>query len=252
MTEYVVLNSHTHSKLSVLETLDFSAVKERQFMPLTVNELAPASSSFPAVILKDGHSGQFVITALLGLEDAQNLILSPEQIWSAVYVPQVIQCEPFTLAPSADKPDSYAFCVNIQSSLVMQAGGRALFDEEGETAFLKGAKARLLQNIENQTRSTAFINALIDRKLLTAFSLSIEFSSGRSKLIKGLYTVDEEALKQLADSEIVSLFKHDYLDAIYAMLRSLMQLNRLIQLNNQRADYDDIKLLKMHSANNDG
>lgn len=49
-----------------------------------------------------------------------------------------------------------------------------------------------------------------------------------------LYTINQDALKKLADKDIVDLFRRGYLQAIYLMIASLKQLPILAQKKNAR------------------
>ncbi|MGK0268580.1 MAG: hypothetical protein ACI8Y3_001197, partial [Paraglaciecola sp.] len=53
-----------------------------------------------------------------------------------------------------------------------------------------------------------------------------------SMKIKGVYTINQSALRLLSDALVIDFNKNDYLTAIHAMLASLGQVNRLIKLHN--------------------
>jgi hypothetical protein len=60
----------------------------------------------------------------------------------------------------------------------------------------------------------------------------IQYEDSSSMKIKGIYTINQSALRLLSDVLVIDLNKKDYLTAIHAMLASLGQVNRLIKLHN--------------------
>jgi len=71
-------------------------------------------------------------------------------------------------------------------------------------------------------------------KLVEPIDISLAFDDGTKRQLDGLYTVNQDALKKLADKDIVDLFRRGYLQAIYLMLASLKQVPVLAQKKNAR------------------
>jgi hypothetical protein len=122
------------------------------------------------------------------------------------------------------------------SQQVSQTTGNALYDSDGiETGFLKGINKQLAQYVELELLSQKFVSTLLAHNLLKEIELLIKFDSQRTKRVKGLYTIDEEILKNLDEKNILTLFKQNFFVPMHALLSSITQFNRLLRLHNNVA-----------------
>lgn len=244
----VPVHPDLHSSLKIKEQIDFTALAKRQFAALTVQEFSQAASSYPIVMLKDGQTGSFVSVALWGFEAQQNVLLNPvDNTWDAVNVPNEIQCAPFSLGPCTEQANTLILYIDEASALVQSQHGHALFDSEGETAFLKSIQTKLSEHYQNQAFTRDFINILLEHNLLKEIEIMVAYADDKIRRVKGLYTIDEEALSALDEKTIVTFFKRNLLVPIYAMLGSLTQFNRLMKLNNQNYALAKIARLQMRT-----
>ena len=237
-----------HAKLKVKEQIDFNELARQQFSALTAQEFAQAASSYPIVMLKDGQSGIFVSVALWGLETGRNLLLNTSnQYWDAVHLPTEIQCQPFSIGPAGEEDNTPTMHIHEASQLVSETEGRALFDSEGETAFLKSMQTKLSEHYQNQVFTRDFINLLLEHNLLKEIELIVTYQDEKLRRVKGLYTINEEELAKLDQDTVMSFFKRNLFVPIYAMLSSLTQFNRLMKLNNQNEALAKITRLQMRT-----
>ena len=88
---------------------------------------------------------------------------------------------------------------------------------------------------------------MLENKLLKEIELMVAYQDDNIKRVKGLYTIDEEALSKLDSDTILSFFKRNLFIPIYAMLGSLTQFNRLMKLNNQNDTLRKITRLQMRT-----
>lgn len=77
-----------------------------------------------------------------------------------------------------------------------------------------------------------FTAQLLACNLLTEIELVVQYQDKTSTRIKGIYTINETALRLFSDAQVVEFNNKDYLMSIHAMLASLGQVNRLIKLHN--------------------
>ncbi|MFT4652635.1 MAG: hypothetical protein ACJA0G_000304 [Kangiellaceae bacterium] len=237
-----------HAGLKIKEQIDFTALAQRQFAALTVQEFAQAASSYPVVLLKDGQTGAFVSVALWGFEAEQNVLLNAsDNVWDAVHLPNEVQCEPFLLGPCVSDPKTLTMHINEASALVQKEEGHVLFDNEGETAYLKSMQAKLSEHYQNQVFTRDFINLMLEKNLLKEIEIMVAYQDDKVRRVKGLYTIDEEALSALDETTVVSFFKRNLFVPIYAMLGSLTQFNRLMKSNNKNDTYVKIARLQMRT-----
>jgi hypothetical protein len=75
-----------------------------------------------------------------------------------------------------------------------------------------------------------FIAFLVDNDLLQPAEVKLTLGEEGERQLNGLYKVDEEALNELSDELVLTLYKRKYFAAIYAHLASLGQFDRLLQL----------------------
>ena len=66
--------------------------------------------------------------------------------------------------------------------------------------------------------------------MLKPLNLKIDFSADHSHELSGLHVVDEEKLKDLEKEDLFALHKKGYLQYIYLIAASVINLNKLISL----------------------
>lgn len=252
MANTTPVHPEQHAKLKVKERVDYTILARQQFAPLTAHEFSQAASSYPIIMLKDGQTGRFVSVAFWGFEADQNILFnSLDSSWDAVHLPNDTQCQPFLLGPASNEANTLTMHINQDSELVQETEGHALFDSNGETAFLKSMQAKLSEHYQNQVYTRDFINLLLEHNLLKEIEMIVAYQDERIKRVKGLYTIDEEALSKLDEATIVDFFKRNLFIPIYAMLNSLTQFNRLMKVNNKNGQYPGITRLQMKTPSND-
>jgi hypothetical protein len=252
MANTIPVHPELHAKLKVKEHVDFTALAKQQFAALTAQEFTQAASSYPILMLKDAQSGRFVSVAFWGFEAEQNLLFNTtDQHWDPVHLPNDVQCQPFLLGPATDEPNTLTMHINQNSGLLQETEGHALFDSNGETAYLKSMQSKLTEHYQNQVFTRDFINLLLEHNLLKEIEILVAYEDDRVKRVKGLYTIDEEALSKLDEASIVSFFKRNLFVPIYAMLGSLTQFNRLMKVNNKNGQFPVITRLQMKTPDND-
>jgi hypothetical protein len=71
---------------------------------------------------------------------------------------------------------------------------------------------------------------------LQELELNLDLASGEKKKLTGLFTINEDKIKSLPDDKVVDFHKRGLFVPIYAMLGSLGQINRLVQLRNNSSN----------------
>lgn len=196
-------------------------------VPVVLSEFSKLVVQFPIVFSKNIETGQFVCVALTGLEKGQNLFWENGRSTS-IYTPLNIAHLPFYVGQDEQSKNDSVICIDIQSSALSEQG-EALFDSSGNaTQYLKNAQSHLRALVEGNLQTEAFISTLLEFKLLTKLTLDITFENGTKNTIKGLYSVDEEAMAKLSESQIIGLQQSGYLQLIHIQLASLGQIYALI------------------------
>jgi hypothetical protein len=232
MTSIQPVRKEQHQNLKLSSKRDLAHVANQHIVPVSAAEYAQASASFPVVLVKDPESERYRSVAMLGLEAGENLFYKNEQ-WSALSVPQSIGMIPFSLGLDPERENTLTACVDVDSPFVGEDKDIALFDAEGkQTETLVNIENALGRLYENEKMTETFTKELLENDLLQELELNITFANDEKKKLVGVFTVNEEKLKSLSDEKVLDFHKRGLFVPIYAMLGSLGQVNRLVQLRN--------------------
>ena len=229
---YIPLDKDKHKDLRVNLKHEFAHVKDAHIAAASLKEYAQLASCMPIIFVKDPKSDITHSVAMLGTEQNVNLYMQSGK-WSAHSVPLNIQRYPFDVRPDGDKLGVY---IDEKSELVGTKEGELLFTEAGEASPYLQNRQQLLSDLANSEMATQrFINKLIELKLLDPIVLRVQYVSGQQRNINGMQSISEKRLHELSDEQILELHKAGFLGAIYAILLSLGQLNRLVQMSGEGA-----------------
>lgn len=145
-------------------------------IPVVLAEFIHLAVQYPIVLTKNGDTGQFVFSAMLGFEENENLFWQQAQ-WQGLYVPLQIRRQPFFVETSDEKHhNELTVCLNTNSPAVSEEIGQALFDEKGdESSYFKTVKANLTQLLLGEKENKVLIATLTSMALIKPMSLDITF-----------------------------------------------------------------------------
>lgn len=233
MSNVTPLHNEAHKSLKVIESQDFSRFKDQHLIPLVVQDFGTVATEFPIVFVKNNDSGQFVPVALMGLREGVN-IYCQEKTWKHSVLPRGFKNAPFSLARKADAENELIVCIDIDSELVSETDGNALFDDAGEqTDYLKarseavGKVAEFNQQTQTITQHLASLDLIASRQL----TVNLE-KEGQPLNINGLYLIDEKVLNELPADKFEDLRSKGLLTLIYAQINSIHQVGRLTAKQN--------------------
>jgi len=212
----------------------FGFASQFHIASVMVHEFARASAIYPVVFLEDKAQDEFRPVALMGLEQGENLFVDAAGKWQASYVPAIIRRYPFALA-STGQEGQFTVCIDEGSDLVNKSDGVPLFDEKGEPSqAIENVKRYLgeLQQMDVFTRG--FSKYFAEHNLFTPLNMRVR-QGEQARNITGCYVVNEERLNNLSNDRFLELREKRFLPAVYAHLVSLAQIERLMQLKEQRA-----------------
>ena len=95
-------------------------------------------------------------------------------------------------------------------------------------------KACLAELLRGEQQQQQLIQALLDCGLIQPLSLEITFANQQSTKLQGLYTIDQQKLAKLSQTQLYSLHQQGWLAAIYTVLASAAQFYPLIARKNQQ------------------
>jgi hypothetical protein len=226
----IPLDSAKHKKLRINVDRNYSHVSHQNMTPLLASEFLAASTNFPIVFVKQQETGKFKSVGLLGLDTGENLVFTDNKVRSN-YIPVNVRRYPFAAGASAADESEMVLCIDENSTLLNEEEGVEIFDENGKPSESTQKITSLLTDILAKDAATdIFIAFLVENDLLQPAEVKLNLGKEGGKKLNGLYKVDEEALNELSDDEVLTLYKRKYFAAIYAHLASLSQFERLLQL----------------------
>ena len=225
----VALNRERHAALKLAVMPDhFRFAANTNAVPIMSTEFAEAARDYPIVFVGE-EGGPFSVAALVGLRDAENLMVDAEGRWErGTYVPAFARRYPFVLAKTDDS-DRLTVCVDEVYAGLGTDEGEALFDAEGkETPYLKRVLDFLQAFHTEAQRTTEFANRLKELGLLVSKVINVERKGQPRQSLRGLWIVDAAKLRGIDDARVGELYRNGYLRWIEAHLISLGSLARLV------------------------
>ena len=233
-----LLSKELHGKLGVnTAPTRFGYAVNTHVAPLTVQEFAQASTSFPIIFVGQDYNP----VAVLGLHEGQNLFATPEKGFDAdSYVPAFIRRYPFVLAQAdagAPQAEGERMLVAIDRGYeyIAENAEFPFFDAKGEpTAYTQNCM-QFCNDFESQVRTTRqFVDMmkgldLFHQRNTTYTPQNVDGTpAGETQLIAEYFGVNEEKLKALPQKKAAELVANGALQQIYAHLNSLHCWDRLM------------------------
>lgn len=226
---YIPLDKTKHKDLKIIPQLDLSFAKETHLAAATIREFAHLASTMPVVFIEDPTNKNIHTVAMLGVDQNVNLFWSEER-WQGPHVPLNIQRYPFDIRPDGDKLGVFF----DENSHLVADEGEALFTEDGEpTDFLKNRQQFLAELANSEMLNQRFVKRVVELELLENIQIGIQYQDGTARNVTGIMSINEKKLNELDDTVILELHKAGFLGAMYAVMMSLAQLNRLVELSNK-------------------
>jgi hypothetical protein len=225
MSNIVLLDSQSHRKLRVHSRPAAHYGDNQRFVAVVVNEFHALAMHYPILFSKDADTGQFYCGAMMGFDSGENLFLE-EHRTLGVYRPLNLQRGPF-LTSGSD------LAIDLDHPRVAQSGDQALFSDAGEpTGYLQSVMGLMRELRPGLERTRIFIDTLLHLTLIEPVTISARFDDGADREFTGLYTINRDQLKELADAAVIDLFRRGYLQLMYLMLASLKHVSTLAQKKN--------------------
>lgn len=203
--------------------------RDSHALPISFSEIGPASRDYP-VAFSSGDGGQtFTLTAVLGLQQHQNMFLMADGYWDRrVYVPAYVRRFPFCMARVTKDGEVQSERVVCVEDSAISADGDELFDQQGEALPVWSRIQEFVAEYERDLMlGEQFCERLADYGLLEPISVTAELGEFKMEL-SGLYRVNRDALNTLAEDALRTLMKDEAMDAIFVHLWSMNNFQRLL------------------------
>ncbi len=210
---------HATWKARRSETAPFLA--KQHAIPVTIDEFALAQRYYP-IIFSAGDNP--VPLALMGLNEGVNTFVDEDgKLTSEVYVPAYVRRYPFLLARLREDAEELSLCFDPTADAIGDfKEGDALF-EDGKPTEATQAILQFCEQFEQAgQRTTAFMQELVDQKLLMDGEVSIQTEGNEQPFIyRGFQMVNEEKLRELRGDALRKMMKSGLLPLVHAHLFSL-------------------------------
>lgn len=238
MSKHVLLDNVSHKDLRILpgyrqgQGFDFSATR---VFPM---EFARVQMEYPIVFVKSAETGHFEPMALLGLGEHENLFLT-EAGWDARYIPLSVERHPFLIGFQETTEDGIpqrrpVVSIDIEHPKVSDSEGEPIFMQHGGESPLLERINEVLMNIhKGHEANQAFSKLLVGLDLIESLALKMTLIDGSQQNLGGLYTINEDKLRELNGSALESLHRPGFLHSVYMILASAPNLGKLIERKNQ-------------------
>lgn len=225
---YIPLDKEKHKDMKVAVNNTFKYAKNTHLAAASIKEFAQLASTMPIVFIKDPNADRYHVVAMLGMEQNQNLFLNGDR-WEGPHVPMNILRYPFDVRPDGEKLGVFI----DENSEMISDDGQPLFTEGGEASdFLKNRQQFLSDLANSEMMTQRFVKQIIDLDLLEEVQIRLTYDNGQQRNVTGMLSINEKKLLELSDEKVLELHKSGFLGAIYAVMMSLGQLNRLVELSN--------------------
>ena len=229
--EYNPLSANTHHDIAVAEDSSFSHARAFNLVNIGFNEIATLSGCMPLVVVNNDDNNSQTLACVVGSEGFGNLFCGTDA-WLGHAVPLSIQSHPFNFAFADNHKVSVLLNVNderIQHKTTHPE--YALFSADGQpTLVLKRYQECLTELISGLQQSEAFLAILNEHNLLSPLSVTVTRQDGQIIESANLLSIDDRKFASLSESVIVRFHQQGLLMAVNAMILSLRQYNRIVQL----------------------
>lgn len=237
MTNIVTLHPELHRDLRIRTDVSVGLGDGQRFVQVVMRELPFVVPHFPVFLSKDAETGAFFLGAMLGVDPGENLFLQ-SMIEGGSYRPLTLQRTPFFVAGDQ-------LAVDLDSPRVTEGSGERVFTEAGEPTDYLQSIVSVFQELRPGLESTRhFTDTLLALKLVEPIDIDLSFDDGERRELRDLYTIDQDALRALADDQVLDLFRRGYLHLVSLLVMSVKQVPILAQrrnrglLNGSAADAD--------------
>jgi hypothetical protein len=229
----VAVSKEEHKNIKIRTNAGLGHTANSHVAPVVVNEFADVASNSPIVFIRDETNTRFRTATMLGLQAEECLFYSNEE-WLGTHIPMNLGRIPFSIKQIGDG-QTVGAAIDLDSDLVSETEGDALFDAEGnETEYFQRVNGFLSQLFEGEMATQKFVAALEQHNLLREFRLLTEDVNGLKRELTGLWMPASELLLKLDDKDVLELHNSGYLAAIHVAVQSMAQIKRLVKLHNQR------------------
>lgn len=223
-TNLELLNAQHHADLRLSDLPSGGP----HFVQVVASEFVAAAAVCPIFLTKNAETGRFYAGAMFGFEPGENL-LRHDGASRSLFTPLDLERMGFFIASDG------AVAIDPAHARFAAPQGAPLFEADSQPSpALRRVQYALGQLSVGVPATDAFIQTLVEARLVEPVDVDLSFDDGQTLSLAGLYTVSLDTLGELDDAAVLDLFRRGYLQLIYAMSGSLKQVSSLAKLRNDK------------------
>ncbi len=238
MSKLVPISENTHAGLRWRKPPNFQFAAGDHLMPLGLKEMQKAAMGLPAGFIK--LQDKFLLVALQGLRNGENLVAGEDGKWLAAHVPESYFGYPLRMTRL--DAERYQVCALGETELIVKAedipeeagGWERFFGEDGKlneaVSELTNRMQRHASDLVAAERATAKLAELdlIAEREITAGEEDAQVQ------VKGIYTIDQERLATLDGESLAAMRDCGALYLAYVQLLSGHHMPALVEIARRR------------------
>lgn len=248
MSKYVAIGAERFMNQYWQQPKDFRFLAHNPVMAIGAHEVPKIGLHVPLAFVQqqDGYD----LVALTGLKEEENLLVNPlNGHWLVSYLPDFAKVYPFRLAPRPNSDDLMVI-VDMESGLVTHnSQDLRFFEDNGQPSQAFSEVTATLERLQRgRMVSFELCQRLQDAEVFEPWPLMVQDGDSQHQM-KGLFRINEEALRGLGNVAFLALRKNNALGLAYAQMMSMGNVHTLGRLALQRqqqlgpdhpkAGYDD-------------
>lgn len=234
MANNVLLNNVSHQNLRVITRFGAEFGDNVGSVLIFPTEFVELQKEYPILFRRNPETQKYHATALLGLNQSENLFLNPEigSGWAASYIPAIVAKGPFLIGFQSQDTVIH---IDLDHVKVSQQEGYPLFLEHGGNSPYLEHIVRVLNLIhQGMTVQDVMFELLSEFDLLEPIDIDIDLNNGEKYKLTGNYSINEEKLAELSGDKLEKLNKMGFLPLAYAAIASLTNIRKLTDIKNSK------------------
>lgn len=241
MTHYIPLNKTDHATHGWRKAESLSFAAEQSAVAVLLDELPHLLPTLPLAFIRhatDDGAGRYELMALLSVTPKLNLFVAPDGRWLGGYLPAEFRGYPFRLIPEQSSGQR-VLCFDQDSGLLSDqpaADGVPFFDADDNLSPSMQNVLSFLNTCEQSRKQTQYaVDTLTEHGLMTPWPIKLNTGEENAHEVKGLFRIDEAALRNLSGDALQTLAQSNALSLAYAQLLSQHRLQGLSKLYDLQA-----------------
>ena len=238
MARYEQLDSVAHRDQRVATGFGVHFGDNMAMVPVFPGEYALLQREYPLYFRRD-PAGGYQSVALLGFDHHENLYLQRSR-WTAEYLPATVARGPFLIGfrergdvdgnGEGDGPGREPVIhVDMAHPRVIGVRGERVFLADGShSPYLQHILGVLRGIHDGVAEDQALASALDEMELIRPLSIDVDFGDGHGVTLGGLHGIDRQRLSALDAVSLSHLHRSGRLEAVYLLLASQLNLERLV------------------------